>query len=137
MTRRACSETGLARPVPSDAQDRRAPGKAAAHRFEHDEVAALDPTVAHGKVERERHRGRRGVCMLIDGQHHALGGKAEPLRGRVDDPPVRLVRDENLVSLGTAGLYPIGEGAGYAGGIMSAALDGLKAALEVIKIYKP
>ena len=51
--------------------------------------------------------------------------------------PVRLVRDENLVSLGTAGLYPIGEGAGYAGGIMSAALDGLKAALEVIKIYKP
>ena len=51
--------------------------------------------------------------------------------------PVRLVRDENLVSHGTAGLYPIGEGAGYAGGIMSAALDGLKAALEVIKIYKP
>ncbi len=51
--------------------------------------------------------------------------------------PVRLVRNENFVSVNTDGLYPIGEGAGYAGGIMSAALDGLKAALEVIRIYKP
>ena len=33
---------------------------------------------------------------------------------------------------GTAGLYPIGEGAGYAGGIMSAALDGMKAALAFL-----
>ncbi len=51
--------------------------------------------------------------------------------------PLRLLRDDNLVSQGAAGLYPVGEGAGYAGGIMSAALDGLKAAQEVIKIYKP
>ncbi|MBE6540756.1 MAG: hypothetical protein E7674_08485 [Ruminococcaceae bacterium] len=40
--------------------------------------------------------------------------------------PVRIVRDENgVASIG--GLYPIGEGAGYAGGIMSAAMDGMKA----------
>ena len=39
---------------------------------------------------------------------------------------VRIVRDENgVASIG--GLYPIGEGAGYAGGIMSAAMDGMKA----------
>ena len=50
MTRRACSETGLARPVPSDAQDRRAPGKAAAHRFEHDEVALLRQGGQHGEI---------------------------------------------------------------------------------------
>jgi uncharacterized FAD-dependent dehydrogenase len=34
------------------------------------------------------------------------------------------------------GLYPIGEGAGYAGGIMSAAIDGLKVAEEIAKSYK-
>lgn len=41
--------------------------------------------------------------------------------------PVRIVRDEDMQS-NLRGLYPIGEGAGYAGGIMSAAIDGMKAA---------
>ena len=41
--------------------------------------------------------------------------------------PVRITRDENFVSLSTKGLYPCGEGAGYAGGIVSAAVDGIKA----------
>ena len=41
--------------------------------------------------------------------------------------PVRILRDESMQS-GLPGLYPLGEGAGYAGGIMSAAMDGLKAA---------
>ncbi|VBB04888.1 Hypothetical protein LUCI_0094 [Lucifera butyrica] len=50
--------------------------------------------------------------------------------------PVRLVRQPDYVSAGLEGLYPIGEGAGYAGGIMSAALDGLRAAMAVIKKYK-
>jgi uncharacterized FAD-dependent dehydrogenase len=40
------------------------------------------------------------------------------------------------VSENTEGLYPIGEGAGYAGGIMSAAVDGMNAALAVIRQYK-
>lgn len=40
--------------------------------------------------------------------------------------PLRILRDENGVS-SVSGLYPIGEGAGYAGGIMSAAMDGMKA----------
>ena len=39
--------------------------------------------------------------------------------------PVRILRGENKESLGLAGLYPAGEGAGYAGGIMSAAIDGM------------
>ncbi len=43
--------------------------------------------------------------------------------------PVRIVRYENRQSA-LAGLYPLGEGAGYAGGIVSAAVDGLRAALE-------
>lgn len=45
--------------------------------------------------------------------------------------PVRIPRDDNYECKDAAGLYPIGEGAGYAGGIVSAALDGLKAALFV------
>jgi hypothetical protein len=42
--------------------------------------------------------------------------------------PVRIVRGEDLQSPVLRGLYPVGEGAGYAGGIMSSALDGIRAA---------
>lgn len=46
--------------------------------------------------------------------------------------PIRIKRhDDNLQSLNTRGLYPAGEGAGYAGGIMSAAIDGIKVAEAV------
>ena len=47
--------------------------------------------------------------------------------------PVRINRGENLQSLSLNGLYPCGEGAGYAGGIVSAAVDGMKCAEEIIK----
>lgn len=46
--------------------------------------------------------------------------------------PVRIIRDENRES-SFKGIYPIGEGAGYAGGITSAALDGLKTAMFIVK----
>ena len=42
--------------------------------------------------------------------------------------PVRIVRNDELVSTSVCGLYPCGEGAGYAGGITSAAVDGVKVA---------
>lgn len=45
--------------------------------------------------------------------------------------PVRILRDENHESVGLKGLYPAGEGAGYAGGIMSAAIDGIKTAQKI------
>jgi uncharacterized FAD-dependent dehydrogenase len=45
--------------------------------------------------------------------------------------PVRIRRDENFQSINTVGLYPAGEGAGYAGGIMSAAIDGIRVAEAV------
>ena len=47
--------------------------------------------------------------------------------------PVRLNRDDTLQSVSMKGLYPCGEGAGYAGGIMSAAVDGIKCALAVLE----
>lgn len=51
--------------------------------------------------------------------------------------PVRIVRKENMESENIENLYPIGEGAGYAGGIISAAVDGIKAAERIIGRYKP
>lgn len=50
--------------------------------------------------------------------------------------PVRILRNERFVSLSAEGLYPAGEGAGYAGGITSAAVDGLKVAEAIINKYK-
>ena len=48
--------------------------------------------------------------------------------------PVRILRDENRQSR-IRGLYPCGEGAGYAGGITSAAVDGMKCAEEIISEF--
>ena len=47
--------------------------------------------------------------------------------------PVRILRDENCQSPLAQGLYPCGEGAGYAGGIVSAAVDGLRCAEAVLQ----
>lgn len=45
--------------------------------------------------------------------------------------PIRIKRNANYCSINTVGLYPAGEGAGYAGGILSAAIDGIKVAEAV------
>jgi len=50
--------------------------------------------------------------------------------------PVRIIRDENFVA-NIGGLYPVGEGAGYAGGIMSSAVDGIRTAEKIIERYSP
>lgn len=49
--------------------------------------------------------------------------------------PVRVERDENGMS-NIQGLYPCGEGAGFAGGITSSAVDGIKTALKIVEIFK-
>lgn len=51
--------------------------------------------------------------------------------------PVRLLRGESGESADVPGVWPCGEGAGYAGGIMSAAVDGLRAAMRVAERYRP
>lgn len=51
--------------------------------------------------------------------------------------PVRLPRDENGESTDVRGVWPCGEGPGYAGGIMSAAVDGLRAAARVAQNFSP
>ena len=50
--------------------------------------------------------------------------------------PVRIVRNEEMQSVSFSGLYPCGEGAGYAGGIVSAAVDGITVAEKIIVKYE-
>ena len=49
--------------------------------------------------------------------------------------PVRMIRGDTLEAIGIGGLYPAGEGAGYAGGIVSAAVDGMRVAEQIIRTY--
>ncbi len=51
--------------------------------------------------------------------------------------PLRILRNESGESVSHPGLYPAGEGAGYAGGIMSAALDGLHTAIHILQASQP
>lgn len=51
--------------------------------------------------------------------------------------PVRIPRGKTYESVGAAGLYPCGEGAGYAGGIMSAAMDGIRIAEAIAQRFAP
>lgn len=86
--------------------------------------------------------------LVAQSLHHALPQLDRRWQGRFlqnatlvgpearGSSPVRFLRDEiTLESPGIAGLYPVGEGAGYAGGIVSAALDGLRAAKAIIRRY--
>jgi len=72
---------------------------------------------------------------MLDGSLH---GFAQP-DGVLTAPetrsssPVRILRDETKQSTALTGLYPCGEGAGYAGGIMSAAIDGIVCAESLIE----
>ena len=50
--------------------------------------------------------------------------------------PIRIVRDD-LCETNIKGIFSMGEGAGYAGGIMSSAVDGIKVAEEIVRRYKP
>lgn len=50
---------------------------------------------------------------------------------------VRITRDDRRLAVGTVNLYPIGEGAGYAGGITSSAADGYRTALAILGRFTP
>lgn len=74
------------------------------------------------------------VFPLVD--HHGMRGyyTNEALLLGVESrtsSPIRIVRDEKYEAVGVPGIYPCGEGAGYAGGIVSSALDGINCAKAV------
>ncbi|MGE4589871.1 MAG: FAD-dependent protein [Acidaminococcaceae bacterium] len=76
----------------------------------------------------------------FDRKIHGFAGEAGLMTGveTRTSAPVRILRsDEDKQSISHKGLYPAGEGAGYAGGIMSAALDGYHVARAIMKRFKP
>ena len=79
--------------------------------------------------------GRRQVRPEQPGRHQAPPGLLGPalLEPEFREPgwPVRVLRDETLQCPALRGLYPCGEGAGYAGGIVSAAVDGIRCAERI------
>ncbi len=50
--------------------------------------------------------------------------------------PIKITRNENLASISASNLYPCGEGCGYAGGITSACIDGIKVAEKIVEKYR-
>jgi uncharacterized FAD-dependent dehydrogenase len=86
--------------------------------------------------------------LIVEALHHGLPIMDRRWQGRFlseatlvgpearGSSPVRIVRDERTRQTpGLTGLYPVGEGAGYAGGIVSAALDGLRTAQAIVAQY--
>lgn len=71
--------------------------------------------------------------MLMDGRLKGFADNDAVLTAveSRSSSPVRILRDDTMQSVTLRGLYPCGEGAGYAGGIMSAAVDGIKAAEKI------
>lgn len=83
--------------------------------------------------------------FVIDGMIDGMGQFSEKIQGFAQEDtlllglesrtssPVRIERNKDFESLTLQRLYPCGEGAGYAGGIMSAAMDGLRVAMQIQK----
>ena len=82
---------------------------------------------------------KRGI-LDFDKKIHGFAMREAVLTGPETrtSAPVRITRDnETRLATGYFNLYPCGEGAGYAGGITSAAIDGVKTAFSIIQNYKP
>lgn len=102
------------------------PDEAIKGQFEHSDLSHIFPEFVNESI--------------IDGFDHfdsiIKGFKKEnPLLAGVEartSSPVRIERDENLES-NIKGIFPCGEGAGYAGGIVSAAVDGIKVAEKILQ----
>ena len=79
----------------------------------------------------------RAAIPLMERQLHGFSREDAVLTGveTRSSSPVRVTRGADGQSVSTRGLWPCGEGAGYAGGIMSAAADGIRQAEALVKLY--
>ena len=103
---------------------------------------APKPTYARGTVHADLHRVLppfvcEAMVQALPAFDRRIHGFADPdaIMTGVEtrsSSPVRIVRDESYQA-NVSGLYPCGEGAGYAGGIMSAAVDGLRIAQSIVQ----
>ncbi len=76
---------------------------------------------------------------VFNGKIRGFGGEKAVITGPETrtSSPVRITRNEDLQAIGIEGLYPCGEGAGYAGGIVSAAVDGVRIAQKIAENFAP
>ena len=105
------------------------------------------PSFACGVVERDLHalfpKAVNDMLELglrnFDRKIRGFGGDKAVITGPETrtSSPIRITRGEDLQALGVGGLYPCGEGAGYAGGIVSAAVDGVRVAQQIAAQFKP
>ena len=86
------------------------------------------------KCETEKDRNGRIILPLFDKKIHGFNDENAVLSAPETraSSPVKILRDENFET-NIKGIYPSGEGAGYAGGITSSAVDGIKAAEKLIE----
>lgn len=77
----------------------------------------------------------RQAIPLLENKLHGFAKADAVITGAEtrSSSPVRIIRGENFESAVVSGVYPCGEGAGYAGGIISAAVDGIKCAEAVLR----
>lgn len=77
----------------------------------------------------------REAIVKMDGKLHGFADANAVITAPEtrSSSPVRIVRDKDTFQSNIRGVYPCGEGAGYAGGIMSAAVDGIKVAEKIAK----
>lgn len=91
-------------------------------------INSLPDFVTEAIIEGTREMGRK-LKGFDDPSSKVIGVESR------SSSPVRIIRDENFTS-SVMGIYPGGEGAGYAGGITSAACDGIKIAEQIIGQYE-
>ncbi len=106
------------------------------------------PTYMDGKGVRLAHPSAYLPSFVTEGIKGALSSFGRRIEGfdakdavltgaeTRSSSPVRLLRGEDRLALGMQNVYPAGEGAGYAGGITSAAIDGVRTALALMAKYK-
>src|SRR6202023_2703500 len=80
--------------VPLPAQQQGAPGEAAAHRLEQDEIALLDASIGPSDRERQRDRRRRRIAVLFHGADDLFWIDAELVGRAGDDALIGLMRHE-------------------------------------------
>ncbi len=113
-----------------------------------DEPSAVRPTYRDGRVKLAR------IDLLfpefvVNGLRRGFASFERKLRGFGDSSavltgaetrtssPVRILRTDEMTALGHSLVYPCGEGAGYAGGITSSAVDGIRAATALMERFAP
>ncbi len=82
----------------------------------------------------------KGALVNFDKKIYGFASEDAVLTGAETrtSAPIRILRSvDTRLAIGYDNLYPAGEGAGYAGGITSAAIDGIKSAIKIIERYKP